>query len=187
MKFTILIALAWLALSVPPCLADSPSLDDLAETRGKAEQGDAEAQYNLGVKYNDGDGVAIDYTEAVKWWRKAADQGNAEAQFKLGVIYHNGHRLRNGHGVAIDYSEAVKWWHKAADQGEAGAQSSLGLMYGNGQGVPRDFVQAYMWLYLAAAQGAQTRSTLDYLEHEMTPDQIAEAKKLAAAWKSTAN
>jgi len=52
-------------------------------------------------------------------------------------------------------------------------------MYGNGQGVPRDFVQAYMWLYLAAAQGAKTRSTLDYLEHEMTPDQIAEAEAIA--------
>lgn len=48
-----------------------------------ARQGDAEAQYNLGVCYRKGYGVEKDLTEAVKWLRKAADQGFAEAQDML--------------------------------------------------------------------------------------------------------
>ena len=58
--------------------------------RKAADQGIAEAQFNLGVMYRDGQGVTQDYAEAVKWFRKAADQGNADAQFNLGVMYRNG-------------------------------------------------------------------------------------------------
>ena len=49
----------------------------LLEWRDLAEQGDAEAQYNLGVMYDNGQGVAQDYAEAVKWYRRAAEQGDA--------------------------------------------------------------------------------------------------------------
>ena len=59
----------------------------LKEFRVLAEQGDATAQFILGVMYHDGRGVTQDYKEAVKWHRKAADQGNALAQFNLGVMY----------------------------------------------------------------------------------------------------
>ena len=55
--------------------------------RKAAEQGFAEAQYNLGVRYDQGQGVPQDYAEAVKWYRKAAEQGDAEAQLNLGVMY----------------------------------------------------------------------------------------------------
>ena len=48
--------------------------------RTPAEQGDAEAQFNLGVMYANGEGVTQDDKEAVKWYRLAAEQGNAEAQ-----------------------------------------------------------------------------------------------------------
>ena len=66
-----------------------------------AEQGHANAQYNLGVMYEDGEGA--DDKEAVKWYRKAADQGHAFAQFNLGVMYHN------GQGVPEDYVTAYAW------------------------------------------------------------------------------
>ena len=85
----------------------------------RAEQGDAEAQYNLGVSYAEGDGVVKDLEEAIKWWRKAADQGNADAQTNLGIAY------GYGAGVAQDYEEAVKWYRKAADQGDADAKKAL--------------------------------------------------------------
>ena len=55
--------------------------------RKAAEQGFAEAQYNLGVCYYHGLGVEPDYSEAVKWWRQAAEQGHAEAQNNLGDCY----------------------------------------------------------------------------------------------------
>ena len=87
-----------------------------------ADQGDALAQYILGVMYGDGQGVAQDYPAAVSWFRKAADQGNAEAQFNLGVMY------GDGQGVAQDYAAAVSWYRKAADQGDTRAQRNLGGM-----------------------------------------------------------
>lgn len=51
-----------------------------------AEQGVAQAQYNLGVCYDIGNGVAKDYAEAVKWYRKAAEQGINEAIVALRLI-----------------------------------------------------------------------------------------------------
>ncbi len=56
----------------------------LREWRPLAEQGNADAQYNLGLMYENGWGVAQDYAEAVKWWRLAAEQGRADAQLGLG-------------------------------------------------------------------------------------------------------
>jgi len=60
------------------------------ETRADAERGDVVAQYNLGMMYADGRGVAQDDAQALTWFRKAADQGNAGAQDKLGFMYVNG-------------------------------------------------------------------------------------------------
>ena len=75
--------------------ADAPSF---AETRTKAEQGDAKAQSNLGVMYYKGQGVTRNYAEAAKWFRKAAEQGFAEAQYNLGVMYYK------GQGVTRNYA-----------------------------------------------------------------------------------
>ena len=93
-----------------------------------ADQGDAGAQYNLGVMYDQGRGVPQNYAEAVKWYRLAADQGDAIAQYNLGVMYDK------GQGVPQNYAEAVKWYRLAADQGYAGAQYNLGVMYDKGRG-----------------------------------------------------
>jgi hypothetical protein len=56
-------------------------------SRKAADQGNAEAQHNLGVMYFKGQGVTQDYAEAVKWFRKAANQGDAEAQKNLADLY----------------------------------------------------------------------------------------------------
>jgi len=61
----------------------------LKEFRPLAEQGNAGAQYHLGLMYRHGNGLTQDYTEVVKWFRKAADQGNASAQFNLGFMVVN--------------------------------------------------------------------------------------------------
>ncbi len=78
----------------------------LRELRPLAEQGFAEAQHNLGVMYEDGQGVPKDYAEALKWYRKAAEQGYARAQNNLGFMY------RNGRGVPQDYAKALQWYGK---------------------------------------------------------------------------
>lgn len=121
-----------------------------------AEQGDAEAQFNVGWCYYNNYGVTQDYGEAVKWYRKAAEQGNAAAQNNLGVCY------ANGVGVPQNWEEAVEWWRKAAEQGYAAAQFSLGGCYANGQGVKQDNEEAAKWYRKAAKQGlAVAQYTLD--------------------------
>ena len=142
-----------------------------------AEQGWVYAQVNLGDMYARGDGVAKDTTEAAKWYRLAAEQGYPVAQNYLGYMY------GRGDGVAKDTTEAAKWFELAAEQGYAEAQLNLGILYATGDGVAQDYVKAFMWFELAAAQGVEGASTDRALAAKsMTPAQIAEAQRLAAAW-----
>jgi TPR repeat protein len=114
---------------------------------GLAQVGNAAAQGIVGNRYANGEGVAQDFAEALKWYRRAADQGDDAAQFNLGAMY------ANGQGVAQDFAEALKWFRQAAEQGLADAQFNLGAMYANGRGVAQDFAEALKWYRLAAEQG----------------------------------
>ena len=84
--------------------------------RKAAEQGDANAQCNLGVCYEYGQGVDKDETEATKWYRKAAEQGNANAQFNLGVCYYY------GRGIKRSLNNAAEWLKRSAEQGNRDSQ-----------------------------------------------------------------
>ena len=139
-----------------------------------AEQGDAAAQFNLGIIYDQGLGVAQDYVQAVRWYKLAAEQGDASAQFNLGVMYDE------GQGVAQDYVQAVRWYKLAAAQGHADAQFNLALMHELGQGVAQNYIQAHVWFNLAAAQGhKEAVESRNRAAKQMTPQQIAQAQKLA--------
>ena len=150
-----------------------------------AEQGNDDAQTNLGVMYEKSKGVPQDYAEAAKWYRKAAEQGNASAQFNLGLMF------SKGQGVPRDNAEAAEWFRKAAEQGVADAQHNLGVMYAKGQGVPQDYVLAHMWFNLATSRfpalekesREQAEKNRDIAASKMTPAQIAEAQRLAREWK----
>ena len=111
-------------LVVMLALCALPVWADLA----KAEQGDAKAQYELGLDVYE----KKNYTQSAKWLRKAAEQGHAGAQYGLGSMYYN------GQGVPQDYSQAANWYLKAAEQGSPMAQFNLGGMYRDGEGVPQD-------------------------------------------------
>ena len=85
-----------------------------------------------------------------------------------------------------DYAVAAQWFRKAADQGNARAQGNLGVMYADGQGVPKDYVQAYMWFNLGAAGGSELGGkNRDAIAARMTPAQIGEAQRLSREWKPT--
>jgi TPR repeat protein len=156
--------------------------------RPLAEQGDAKAQVALGEMYAFGEGVPESDEQAAIWFRKAADKGDASAQDHLGDMH------LKGIGVPRDYAQAVIWYRKSAEQGDTFGQLDLSVMYEQGIGVPQDFVQAYMWLNLAAAQGGDELTSMglstitkdrDELAAKMTPEQIAEAQRLAREWKPT--
>jgi TPR repeat protein len=146
----------------------------LREWKPLAEQGDATAQYNLGVMYDKGQGVPKDYKTAVKWYKLVAEQGYAVAQSNLGVMY------ANGEGIPQDYKTAMKWYRLSAKQGFANAQSNLGLMYVNGTGVLQDYARAHMWWNIAASSGDKDAViNRDLVAKRMTPSQIEIAQKLA--------
>lgn len=143
--------------------------------QGLADRGEPIAQYNLGLLYEDGKGVAQDYARAADWYRRAAEQGHASAQLNLGHLYDQ------GLGVAKDLALAADWYRKAAEQGDALAQDSLGYLYENGRGVPKDYAEAAAWYRKAADQGlAQAQADLGYM-YEMGYG-VPEDRDLALEW-----
>jgi TPR repeat protein len=189
--FTVVFVVLMLAMLAGVMVAGPFSKGVAADKRGDyaeavkwyrlaAEQGEAKAQFNLGHMAGHGQGGPQDYAEAAKWFRLAADQGNLKAISSLGFMY------ASGQGVPQDYAEAAKLYRLAAEQGNAPAQHNLGVMYTNGQGVPQDHVVAHMWFNLAAAQGDEIAvQNRDRAVSKLSPDQIAEAQRLARDWKPT--
>lgn len=68
-----------------------------------ADQGNADAAYNLAVVHQHGDGVAQDFGEAMRWYRHAAKLGDRISEYQIGLMY------LNGEGVAADPDEAHRW------------------------------------------------------------------------------
>ena len=139
------------AVTVEADAPDPPDVDvgdlDVAQLEGLAERGDADAQAELGVRYEAGRGVDRNYGEAVTWYRRAAEQGHAHGQSCLGAMY------GSGRGVSRDDAEAVRWYRLAAEGGHAVAQFRLGAHYADGRGVARSDAEAVRWYRLAADQG----------------------------------
>ena len=117
-----------------------------AAFRKAAEQGKPDAQFNLGLMYLKGEGVAQDYVEAKVLFEKAAQQNNVRAQVNLGRMY------AKAKGVAPNYGMAVYWFNKAVALGYADAQYSLGVLYVSGIGVSRDYDKAHELFSKAAQQ-----------------------------------
>ena len=110
-----LAGMAALLLGAAACAeTPEPAQDDSIEAlRTRANAGDADAHYNLGLMYDNGEGVPQDDVEAVAWYRQAAEQGDADAQVELGLMY------GRGLGVPQDYVEAYKWLNLATTYADA--------------------------------------------------------------------
>ena len=147
---------------------------ELDELLSKAQSGEAEAQYWMGILYGEGTvpknleqgrrwllkSAEQGYAPAQRlyglmsahgnplvgerWMVRAAEQGDAEAQFWLGVAYE-----QNWFGTT-DVREAVKWYQKAAQGGEPDAQAELGHKYEHGEGVEQNLKLAAEWYRRAA-------------------------------------
>lgn len=145
--------------------------------RPLAKSGNADAQFGLGVIYNDAMGVPQDYLEANYWFLRAAEQGYAPAQYNLGNAY------KNGTGMAADAQLAAIWWRKAAEQDFGPAQYNLGTAYLEGKGVEYDESLGRDWYHRAAANGHPFAQV--YLEEHPTnttaPSSTTDAKQISAA------
>ena len=103
--------------------------------------------FEKGEAYRNGEGVATDYKEAVRWYKLVADE-NSYAAFWTGIIYDEG-----GYGVTQDYDEAFKWYMKGADMGNSDCQFMVGVAYEYGGGVSEDLEKAVSWYLKSAEQG----------------------------------
>ena len=89
----------------------------------KAQDGDVDAQYNLGIMYYHGEGIQKNHDEALKWFHLSAEQGDAEAQYNLGFMY------GRGEGTGKNHRASMEWFQKAASQGHEGAREILEKMF----------------------------------------------------------
>ena len=143
--------------------------------KAAAEQGDAQAQFELSLKYAEGIGIDRDDSLAFEWCQKSARQGYAPAQFELGSMY------TLGTGVAENSGSALEWFKKAAGQNHGEALYILGVMYETGDGVEKNIAEACRLYEQAARQGsanAQYSMGLYYEKGVCVPKDEA----LAAKW-----
>ncbi|MCR5258050.1 MAG: sel1 repeat family protein [Desulfovibrio sp.] len=146
-----------------------PTYENLTELAG---QGDGDAQFRLGVMYENGQDVPLVFEKALSWYMRAASQGNKYAQHNLGMM----HEL--GRGVPQDFAKALSWYRRAAVKGCAYAQYALGAMHDNGRGVPQDSAKAFSCFRQAALQGyadAQHALGVAYESGRGVPQDFAKA------------
>lgn len=139
-----------------------------------ADKGLVEAQFNLGLGYEAGRGVKKDEAQAARWYKIAADRGFARAQYNYGLL------LEDGRGVAKNELAAASYYRAAAEQGFASAQNNYGVMLSEGRpGVPKDLPEAFVWLSLAAENGANPAAR-DFVSRALSADQLVAANRLLA-------
>ncbi len=158
--------------------AQTSRLPSLAETKKKAEAGDAQAQFELGRSFVG----TFDSGSAAQWYLRAASQGHVAAQGELGGMLLNGKpRLVGiGSGVAKNEGDAVVWLAKAANGGSVGAMHLLARCCLNGTGVKIDRVEAYKWLKLATDRSSiVAKVELDSLILKLSSEEIAQGQRRA--------
>ncbi|MEJ0026729.1 MAG: hypothetical protein WDN01_11940 [Rhizomicrobium sp.] len=166
-----------------PKPAQAAALTPLDNLTAQANAGNGRAELIVGLKYLDGDGVAVSEPDAAKWLERAAEQGLAVAQYRLGTMYERGRGVKadparavhwyqlaaqagnrkamhnlavaysSGTGTAKNLAEAARWFSKAAALGLADSEFNLAVLYERGMGVPQSLLDAYKWYAIAAASG----------------------------------
>jgi len=167
-------------------LFNRSGLTAVESMEARAGEGDADAQFGLGLKLATGEGMTKDYVLAVRWYLRAALQSHRSAQFNLGTMY------SDGHGVQVDKTESLLWFQKAADLGHPGAQHNVGIAHHHTSlsRMPRNAsesrIEAYKWLQLASAQGLhESEIACELVIFQMTDEEVAEGHRRVTAFAVT--
>ncbi|ESZ71324.1 hypothetical protein X727_08990 [Mesorhizobium sp. L103C119B0] len=124
-----------------------------------ADMGNADAQYNLGLMYWRGQGIAQNDRQATYWWGKAAEQGNADAASLLAQA--------RGRGIAKDEKSAEFWLLEAAKAGNVEAELNLGKLYYTGIGGKPNYPESAKWFSTSASHGnAEARTFLEMMKEK---------------------
>jgi hypothetical protein len=147
--------------------------------REAADKGDVDAARNLAVCHLNGEGTEADLVQARRWFKVAATRGDLSSMHNLGKMY------LSGSGGEPNPSEGLRWLQEAAERGLGEAQLTLGSVYADGEGgVPKDNVNAYAWWSVAAVESKAAADNGRTLELFLTPQQRAEAGRLADALRA---
>jgi hypothetical protein len=144
----------------------------LREWQPLAEGGHRDAQFNMGLLYENGLGVEKNGATAAQWFRRAAEQEDRQAQAYLAEMY------AQGLGVKRNDVEALHWYRRAAELGHPASQYNVGVFYAFGRGVEPSTVQAVAWLTVAHENGAQRTELLGLLRKNMSAERLGEAERL---------
>jgi len=150
---------------------------DVNRVLNRAGAADSVAQYEMALRYADGEGVPQNYRDAMAWFAKAAANDNDKAQWKLGLGY------LKGIGVPHDERKAAVWFKRAANHGNIRAQSALSDLYLSGRGVPRDYVRAYTWASIATGSRGNDDDQLRVIGSRMTSAQMEDAQRRIFSWR----
>lgn len=132
-----------------------------------AQQGDADAAFNLGQVFKSGDGVSFDYPKAESYYRFAAGAGHTAAQRELANL------LFFTYGTPDARQAAIPLWQMAAANGDGRAQYILGILYFNGDVVPQDKVLGYAWTLLAIDGGVpEALQSNTAMKSQLSPEEM---------------
>ena len=129
-----------------------------------AEQGNTQAQVNLGFMYLNGIGVEKDASKAAKLFSAPSEKDDAKAQYFLGQAY------LHGDGIEKNENKSFVLFKKSAEQGHVDAQAQLGFAYSLGQGVEVNMAEALKWFKKASSKGSKiSRKCIDLIEKDSSP------------------
>lgn len=143
------------------------------DAKNKASQ--ADAQFELGQIYENGDGVEQSYREAKKWYLKAAELGDVRAQYRLAILFEKGVR-----GIPRNIEQAEYWGIKAADGEDPNAQYLIGKLYED-KGYPTRAITYYTRAVKQNHIGSQRRLGVLYFEGKAVSNNILAIRYLKLA------
>lgn len=164
--------LAFVSLAFMTVSAQQEEMINDKELRAWATDGDADSQFELGLRLLTGEGVTKNEKEGLEWMQKAAAQKHLRAQFIMGSLY------EDGMGVEKNDAKAFEWYRQSAENGFAAAQHAVAMAYDLGRGVKLDAKQATEWLEKAAEQNhapAQTALAAKYERGVGTAKNVSKA------------
>lgn len=146
--------------------------------RKASAQGDAQAEYRLGMRFVMGNSVLPhDVSQGLVLMQKAGEHGYIHSFSAIADFYRTG-----GYGISEDTAIAISWYRRAADLGDAPSQGRLGWIYQYGRGVPEDVAQAISWYRKAADQGDfVSQNSLGQI-YEYGDGEVEMSKETARCW-----
>lgn len=166
--------LLMISLGLNACHSQTSTKPSLAQLLSKAQKGDSDAQYQLGLLYDHGSSeTPPDHVKAVKWFTGLANQGDRRGENALAIAY------MHGYGIPEDEAVGFEWFYKAALKGYPPAQFNLAGAYYRGRGTPKNDKEAFDWFLSGHENQAQNHLYLGNALRNNDPPNLSDLSAIA--------